>query len=442
MEPLRLRHLFARTLRASLASPLVLAGCGIVDVEGYTAPACENGRLAVTGLNPAVPPDFVQLRDAYYYSYPIEEPTQGPGVLSSSGTPCATASQPAACQSALDALTTQTGFRRNCLDLCSSYFLATTRGDNVTAIDSMDGLRGFLGTIDTDQEAALLAFAHGYNLRCDNLKQGAVRADANGGFHVIATKGHTCGEGNNLTRHILSVSASGDVQEESSQLIERGNPNCAIGRRPQGLRAADGVVCAEALGRHFAVAAHLEAASIQAFLRLREELALHGADGALQDAALASALEEVMHTQLSTRLAHRFGATPPRPQVEALPLRSLFEVALDNAVEGCTRETYGALVAHHQALHARDEQVRGTMARIAEDETRHAELSWAIDRWAQARLSESERTALREARRAAVAALREEVATPPDADLVTEAGMPTPEVAASLLASLEQSLWA
>jgi hypothetical protein len=41
-----------------------------------------------------------------------------------------------------------------------------------------------------------------------------------------------------------------------------------------------------------------------------------------------------------------------------------------------------------------------------------------------------------------VAALRAEVATPPDANLVTEAGMPTPEVAASLLASLEQSLWA
>jgi hypothetical protein len=438
MEPFRLRHLFARTLRASLASPLVLAGCGAIDMTGYTAPACVNGSLAVTGLNPAVPPDFVQLRSLDSSG----GPNQRPSALSSSGTACATASQPAACQSALDALTTQTGFRRSCVDFCTSFFLATTRGDEVTTIDTLEGLRSFLGTIDTPQEAALLAFAYGYNLRCDNLARGAVRADANGGFHVLGIKGHTCGAGNDVTRHIVSVSAAGDVLQESSEILERGNPHCAIGRRPHGLRATDGVACAEALGRHFAAAAHLEAASIQAFLRLREELALHGADGSLQDAALASALEEVMHTRLSTQLAHRFGATPPRPEVEELPLRSLFEVALDNAVEGCTRETYGALVAHHQALHACDEQVRGAMARIAEDETRHAELSWAIDRWAHARLSESERTALREARRAAVAALRAEVATPSDADLVTEAGMPTPEVAASLLASLEQSLWA
>jgi hypothetical protein len=38
--------------------------------------------------------------------------------------------------------------------------------------------------------------------------------------------------------------------------------------------------------------------------------------------------------------------------------------------------------------------------------------------------------------------LREEVALPLDAVLVTEAGMPAPEVAASLVATLEQELWA
>jgi hypothetical protein len=438
MESFRLRQLFARTLRASLASPLVLAGCGVLDLTGYTAPACENGSLAVTGLSPAEPPDFVQLRSAT----PGAGPGERPSIRASAGTACATASQPAACQSALENLTSQSGFRRDCVDFCTGYFLATTRGDTVTAIDTTEALRGFLGTIDTTQEAALLAFAQGYNLSCDTLGRGAVRADANGGFHVIATQGHACGAGNDVTRYVVSVSATGDVLQESSEIIIRGNPGCAVGRRPLGLRVADDVVCAEALGRHFAAVAHLEAASIQAFLRLREELALHGADEALQDAALVSALEEVMHTQVSTQLARRFGAMSPRPEVEALPLRSLFEVALDNAVEGCTRETYGALVAHHQALHARDEQVRGAMARIAEDETRHAELSWAIDRWAHARLSEAERAALREARRAAVAALRAEVAAPLNADLVTEAGMPPPEVAASLLASLEQSLWA
>jgi hypothetical protein len=128
--------------------------------------------------------------------------------------------------------------------------------------------------------------------------------------------------------------------------------------------------------------------------------------------------------------------------VETLPPRSLFAVALDNAVEGCVRETFGALVAHHQALHAQDAEVRSIMTDIAEDETRHAELSWAIDRWAREQLPTTEREALREARRDAVAKLREEVTVPLDAALLTEAGMPAPEVAASLVATLEQELWA
>lgn len=439
MDSPLLRHLFSRALRASLASPLVLAGCGSVDLTGYGTPVCEGSSLAVSGLAPAVPVDFVQLRQILssrnggYF----EE-----SVSSSSGTACATASDPEACESALGSLSSRNGFRSSCEDLCVAYYVATTRGDEVAAHTTLEALKGFLGPIDTAQEAALLAFASNYNLSCEELERGAVRANANGGFSVIGTRGHTCGPNTALTQFVLEVSASGEVKEVSSHILERGNPNCAIGRRPVGLRASGGVACTEALGRHFASAAHLEAASIKAFLRLREELALHGADVALQDAALVSALEEVLHTDVSTRLAHRFGATPRPPEVEPLPLRPLFEVALDNAVEGCVRETFGALVAHHQALHARDAEVREAMTRIAGDETRHAELSWAIDRWAREQLPAAGRAALCEARREAVAALREEVTVPLDAALITEAGMPAPEVAASLVATLEQELWA
>ncbi len=440
MDSPLLRRLFSRALRASLASPLVLAGCGGgAELTGYSSPACEGSALAVSGLSPAAPVDFVQLRTL----------STNPGgdyfaeaSLTSSGTACATASDKAACESALLHLSSRSGFSTSCLDLCSAYYLATTRGDEVAAHTTLEALKGFLGPIDTAQEAALLAFASNYDLSCGDLERGGVKANAGGGFNVIGTRGHTCGPDTAVTQFVLEVSASGEVKEVGSHVLKRGDPNCAIGRRPVGLRAADGVACSDALGRHFASAAHLEAASIKAFLRLREELALHGADAALQDAALVSALEEVLHTDVSTRLARRFGAAPRRPEVQELPLRSLFEVALDNAVEGCVRETFGALVAHHQALHAQDAEVREAMTRIAEDETRHAELSWAIDRWAREQLPAAEREALRAAQREAVAALREEVATPLDATLVTEAGMPAPEVAASLMATLEQELWA
>jgi hypothetical protein len=430
---------FLNALRLSLVSPLVLAGCGDdEDLTGYTLPACEDGGLAVSGLTPAAPVDGVLLRTVV---------SEGSSVLqirttATEGAPCVTASDPAACRSTVEGLIPKRGFHRFCFDVCSEYYVATTRGDDITAHATVEALRGFLGTVDTAQEAALIAFADGYDLSCENVKRGGVRGNADGSFSVIGTQGYACGEGTEITRFVLQVSSSGEVKEVSRKVIEKGRDNCAIGRRPAGLREAEEVACRDALGRHFAEAAHLEAASIHAFLRLRDELALHGADAQLQEAALRSACDEVLHTEVSQRLARLFGAEPPRPGVEALPLRPLFEVALDNAVEGCVRETFGALVAHHQAAHARDAGIRQVMAQIAEDETRHAGLSWAIDRWVQPKLSAPERERLREARARAVAVLRAEVATAPEAVLLDEAGLPPPEVASAMMDSLARDLWA
>jgi hypothetical protein len=249
--------------------------------------------------------------------------------------------------------------------------------------------------------------------------------------------GHTCGPGTKLVRHFLEVSAQGDVVEQRNEVAQFGDPNCAIGRRPLGLTSRGDTGCDDVLGRHFASAAHLEAASVDAFERLRLELALHGAPPELKGAAVLAALEEVQHAHATTQLAHRYGAEVVTPQVPSLPVRALFEVALDNAVEGCVRETYGALVAHHQAACATDIETRLLMERIAEDETRHAELSWAIAAWAEPKLTAPEREALRRAQQVAVETLRRELAAPVAPALVVTAGMPD---AASALAMLDSML--
>ncbi|MCP3101546.1 ferritin-like domain-containing protein [Myxococcus sp. K15C18031901] len=437
MDSHRLRLLFTRALRASLVSPLVLAGCdgGSADLRGFVPPACADGSVAMTGLSLPSSPDFVQLRITH-------DSLSTPGKLSSTGTPCATASQPATCQAELEALRPEHGFGAACEALCGDYFLATSKGDEVSAIDSKPALKTFLGGIDAPQEAVLLALSEGYNVSCHKLEQGGVKAAGDSGFQVIGTQGFACGEGTALTQYVLLVSSAGGVTELERYVLERGDKNCQVGRVPVGLRSDGSGGCEDVLGHHFAVIAHLEAASIQAFLRLREELALHGAEVALQEAALRSAREEVRHTDITRRLAARHGASAEVPRVEALPLRSFYEVSLDNAVEGCVRETFGALVAHHQALHARDEEVRVAMAGIAEDETRHAELSWEIDRWAAGKLPAGEREALRVAQRRAVEALRAELSKPVDPVLVSEAGLPSADVAVAMLDTLARELWA
>jgi hypothetical protein len=60
---------------------------------------------------------------------------------------------------------------------------------------------------------------------------------------------------------------------------------CVNGRRPQGMKRARVSRRASPLGRHFAHAAHLEAAAVDAFRILREELQAHGAAPELIDAA-------------------------------------------------------------------------------------------------------------------------------------------------------------
>ncbi len=196
-----------------------------------------------------------------------------------------------------------------------------------------------------------------------------------------------------------------------------------------------------ALAVYFERAAFLEAASVRAFEELRRALITLGAPQALRDAARSAASDEISHFELTARLARRFGGRAPpsaRPSRAGTP--HLDTLARDNAVEGCVRETYGALVALHQARAARDDVVRGTMEIIAADETRHAALSWAVFHWAAARLGRTAREAMHAALRDAIGELYSEVREP-DVDLVRIAGLPTSVEQKRLLRQLEMSIW-
>jgi hypothetical protein len=110
--------------------------------------------------------------------------------------------------------------------------------------------------------------------------------------------------------------------------------------------------------------------------------------------------------------------------VEATPIRDLEAIAVENAVEGCVREAFGALVASWQAVAAVDPLVRATMARIARDETRHAALALQIAGWLRGRLDTAARVRVEQARRAALADLASAVREPP-LSLRAPLGLPT-----------------
>lgn len=81
-------------------------------------------------------------------------------------------------------------------------------------------------------------------------------------------------------------------------------------------------------------------------------------------------------------------------------------MTVDNAVEGCARETWAAMVALHQARFAEDRSVRAAFTAIARDELAHAALSWDLARWCAAHASEATRREAQQGWRDALESLR------------------------------------
>jgi hypothetical protein len=172
-------------------------------------------------------------------------------------------------------------------------------------------------------------------------------------------------------------------------------------------RLTEGYDAPEAMrgeGERLAAMAYLEAVSVHAFDRLERELDAHTAPPTLLRAARRARRDEVRHTAMTTRLARRRGASPRLPEAPApARARTLFDVALENAVEGCVRETYGAVQGLVEARTSPDATMRRAMQSIAADECRHAELAWAVHAWAMARLGDDERLAVQRAMQDAIA---------------------------------------
>jgi len=263
----------------------------------------------------------------------------------------------------------------------------------------------------------------------------------------------TCGLLCNQTPNYLRVCAIDECLNVDASSIPSGIPltlECATaagacspgaGRRPEGLVAASPARRGDGVGAVLADVARLEAASVHAFRRLGAELASMRAPRSLVRAASRSARDEVRHARVMSRLARRHGAVPAPVTLSRRPrARSLEAFATENAVEGCVRECFGALVATRQASHARDPELARAMGGIARDETRHAALAWKIAGWLEPRLSAPARARAGRAIVGALTALRREVESTP-ADLARALGLPAGREGAALVDAFEAALF-
>ena len=191
------------------------------------------------------------------------------------------------------------------------------------------------------------------------------------------------------------------------------------------------------LGSYYAGCATMEAVSIRAFLELAAQLTRWNAPAALVTGCRSAAMDELRHTRIFIELARKEGYAP-FPAAQKKTRQDIYSVALHNAVEGCVNETWAALIAHYQALHADSATLRIVYAQIADDETRHGQLAWDLHDWFMTQLAQDEREAIRRAQAAAITRLAD--CTPEPAWQPTGVGLPTVEMTAQLAAGFKRAL--
>ncbi len=218
---------------------------------------------------------------------------------------------------------------------------------------------------------------------------------------------------------------------------------CAVGRKPGDLLANDVGPCEgeNPVGTALAEMARIEAASVHAFRRLERSLCELGADGDLRARTRRAARDEIAHARSTARLAKKYGARPRPITLARDAAPTTFDLALENAVEGCVHETLGVAYLEHQRAHAADPELRALAASLYDDELDHAALSWDLIAFFDRHLSEEQRGELRAATERALDDVVIEIGRV-HPGVRTALGLPPREVVEKMVGTLRQTLFA
>ena len=206
------------------------------------------------------------------------------------------------------------------------------------------------------------------------------------------------------------------------------------GRRP----AVEASVAARAdpLVHHFAQIAMLEALSVGAFRQLARDVRDHAPAFAAR--VSRAARDEQRHARRARGVLRRLGAEADTVPHVPVATRPLDELTMNNAVEGCVRETFGAISACIQAERAGDPTIRRFFRAIAHDELEHAALSWDLHRAFMARVEPGARTRIDCAQQRALAEL--ESMEEPSPAVRAATGAPTRSEQRALVRAMAASL--
>lgn len=106
---------------------------------------------------------------------------------------------------------TESGFAEDCTPICNfNYVMAVQNNGEVKVINSIDGLKSYLGSIDSEDDAEILALANGYEFDYNNKDAAGVKKTSDG-FDILCKKRvHDC-HPIQYNRFWLHVSSDGNI---------------------------------------------------------------------------------------------------------------------------------------------------------------------------------------------------------------------------------------
>jgi hypothetical protein len=186
----------------------------LVDFTEFSAlPPLE--QLDASAVEPAVATDLWELRRSDFGE--IQE------VLLTGGESGRDGVDPAVL-AAFDSVSPGFGFGILCLPGDCFYFLASVRGGTIEAWTTAEDVKAFLGTIESPEEAALVALADGYFWQ-DELESGAIRG-RDGGWDLVVLRLVSSCDPIRTDQFLLRISSDGDLAVRDSRVWASADGAC------------------------------------------------------------------------------------------------------------------------------------------------------------------------------------------------------------------------
>ena len=194
------------------------------------------------------------------------------------------------------------------------------------------------------------------------------------------------------------------------------------------------------IGAWFARANHAEHSSVFAFAQLRRDLIQLQAPKHLLQKIDTAICEEAQHTSMMGDFARANQGHLIEVQFDGfLDSRSLWDIAVENLLEGCINESYAALQALYQSRHAQTDFLKACFAKIATDECKHAEIAREVHQFLLPLLTKQQREELQCLQLQQWNKLQKAVseqAIPTDLKIL---GLPSPEKASFMVQELSKA---